>query len=117
MPWTCTQRWRRLREPNCRIPGRIRWTVNRSPVCLRGSQTELKRKAIYWHFPGYMDNRAVPITSIIKDIGPDRYKLLYFYEPRRYELYKLSADIGEKNGPAGGRSGLGRHGGCDRSSQ
>jgi arylsulfatase A-like enzyme len=67
-------------------------------VILRGSQAEMHRKAIYWHFPGYMDDRAVPVTSIIKNTGGgDRYKLLYFYEPRRYELYKLSADIGEKN--------------------
>ena len=64
---------------------------------LRGSQAELRRKSIYWHFPGYMDDRAVPVTSVIKNLGADRYKLLYFYEPRRYELYKLSADIGEKH--------------------
>jgi len=64
---------------------------------LRGSRTELQRKSIYWHFPGYMDTRAVPVTSVIKNVGADRYKLLYFYEPRRYEMYKLSADIGEKN--------------------
>jgi hypothetical protein len=64
---------------------------------LRGGKAEQNGKTIYWHFPGYMDNRAVSVTSVIKNIGADRYKLLYFYEPRRYELYKLSADIGEKN--------------------
>ena len=54
-----------------------------------------------------MDDRAVPVTSVIKNAGADRYKLLYFYEPRRYELYKLSADIGEKNDLLEGTPGAG----------
>ena len=64
------------------------------PILL-GQKHHLNRDAIYGHFPGYMDSRSVPTTFIIKDIGKDRYKMLYFYEPQAYELYKISEDLGE----------------------
>src|SRR5262249_34102147 len=42
---------------------------------LRGQKKRLDRQAIYWHFPGYLDTRAVPCSTIIKDRGGKRYKL------------------------------------------
>ncbi|MES2465451.1 MAG: sulfatase [Armatimonadota bacterium] len=58
------------------------------------------REALYWHFPGYLDTRSVPCSVILKDIGDGkarkRYKLMYFYEDRHYELYCLTDDLSEK---------------------
>jgi arylsulfatase A-like enzyme len=58
------------------------------------------RGALYWHFPGYLDTRSVPCSVIIKDMGAAgsrrRYKLMYFYEDRHYELYCLTDDPSEK---------------------
>jgi hypothetical protein len=62
---------------------------------LRGEETALDRDALYWHFPGYLDNRSVPVSLITKDVGGDRYKLLYFYDDQHYELFNLSDDLGE----------------------
>ena len=62
---------------------------------LGGQQTELDRDAIFWHFPGYLDDRTVPTSIITKDVGTERYKLLYFYENERYEFFKLSDDLSE----------------------
>jgi arylsulfatase A-like enzyme len=58
------------------------------------------REALYWHFPGYLDTRSIPCSVILKDIGDSksrkRYKLMYFYEDRHYELYCLTDDLSEK---------------------
>lgn len=62
---------------------------------LTGKQKELGRDALYWHFPGYMDNRQVPSSMINKRIGGKRYKLKYSYETEKYELYCLTDDISE----------------------
>jgi len=62
---------------------------------LKGEQKDLKREALYWHFPGYMDNRQVPTSMINKRIGDKRYKLKYSYETEKYELYCLTDDISE----------------------
>lgn len=76
----------------------------------------LKKRAIFWHYPLYltgnncnrgwqgdkvlpiygtnkMNWRAVPASAIMKG----DWKLIYFYEYERYELYNLSNDIGETN--------------------
>ncbi|MEM9347623.1 MAG: sulfatase [Planctomycetota bacterium] len=62
---------------------------------LTGDQTQLQRDAIYWHFPGYLDSRAVPTSVTTRDVGNERYKLYYFYEIDTYELYNLTADLSE----------------------
>jgi arylsulfatase A-like enzyme len=62
---------------------------------LAGSRTELERRAIYHHLPGYIGDRAVPSSTIIKDVGGRRYKLCYRYEDGHTELYDLSVDLGE----------------------
>lgn len=52
----------------------------------------LGREAIYWHFPHYR-GRIVPY-SIVR-AGP--WKLIKRYEGKRFELFNLAEDIGEKN--------------------
>jgi hypothetical protein len=42
-----------------------------------------------------MDKRAQPTVVVIDDIDDKRYKLLYYYEGDRWELYCLSDDQGE----------------------
>lgn len=67
-----------------------------TPVLL-GQSDSLKRKSIFFHFPGYLDTRSKPSTIIIEDFGADRFKLLYDYESMNYELYQLSNDISESD--------------------
>jgi arylsulfatase A-like enzyme len=56
------------------------------------------RSPIFYHFPGYLDDRASPSTVVISDEpGEDTYKLFYDYENGAYALYNLTADIGESN--------------------
>ena len=57
----------------------------------------LKRDALYWHFPCYLQGgggtwRTTPAGAI--RVGD--YKLLEFFEDGRLELYNLAKDIGEK---------------------
>jgi hypothetical protein len=53
------------------------------------------RKVTYHHYPGYLDTRSVPTSTIIKEILGKRYKLQYFYEDLRYDMYCTTDDIGE----------------------
>ncbi|MFI3259841.1 MAG: sulfatase-like hydrolase/transferase [Rikenellaceae bacterium] len=62
---------------------------------LTGESKELKRDALYWHFPGYMDSRQQPTSVINKRVGNERYKLRYYYESESYELYNLTKDGSE----------------------
>ena len=62
---------------------------------LVGQSAQLKRKAIFGHFPGYLGNRSKPTSYCIKNIGNERFKMLYFYENQTYELYKINTDLGE----------------------
>jgi arylsulfatase A-like enzyme len=62
---------------------------------LRGETSDLNRDAVFWHFPGYLDDRTVPTSLVTKDVGGKRYKLLYFYEDERYEFFNLSDDLSE----------------------
>lgn len=63
---------------------------------LSGKSTTLKRDRLFWHFPGYMDERGIPASVINKRIGDKRYKYRYCYEFDTHELYNLTDDIGEK---------------------
>ena len=62
---------------------------------LRNPKLTDKRSPIFYLFPGYMDVRAQPCVVVIDEIDNQRYKLLYYYETNKWELYNLSADIGE----------------------
>lgn len=70
----------------------------RSIVSLLRQTGGLKRQAIFWHFPAYLQGsggtwRTTPAGAIRKD----QWKLLEFFEDGRVELYNLDEDIGEKN--------------------
>lgn len=51
------------------------------------------RDALYWHYPHYGNQGGNP-GSVIQEDG---WKLIYFYEDDRIELYHLNTDLGEKN--------------------
>jgi len=53
------------------------------------------REPIFYLFPGYMDTRAQPSVVVIDQVDGARYKLTYFYESDDWELYNLTADLGE----------------------
>lgn len=70
------------------IDGVSQWSM------LTGTNPNLNRDAIYWHFPGYLidskrDQRPVSI------IRKGDYKLIHNYETASYEMYNLITDIGE----------------------
>ena len=48
---------------------------------------------LYWHYPHYGNQGGEP-SSIIRS---GNWKLIYYHEDFRYELYNLAADIGEQN--------------------
>ncbi|MBK3517106.1 sulfatase [Carboxylicivirga marina] len=52
---------------------------------------ELKREAIYWHYPHYHQQGAVPYSAI--RMGD--WKLIDNFETNKLQLYNLSNDIGE----------------------
>ncbi len=63
---------------------------------LRDPSAQLKRDAIYQHFPGYLGAgagtwRTTPVATVIMG----NWKLMEFMEDGKLELYDLKADIGE----------------------
>lgn len=68
---------------------------------LEGQQTETDRDTVFFHYPGYQ-GQNVPVSTAVMDAGDNRYKLMYFYEKRNYEVYDLDSDIGETNNLAAG---------------
>jgi arylsulfatase A-like enzyme len=50
-----------------------------------------KRDALFWHYPHYGNQGGSPGSAVRS--GP--YKLIYFFEDKRMELYNLEDDIGE----------------------
>jgi len=71
---------------------------------LRGKGT-LNRKAIFWHFPAYLESynekqwpwRTTPASAVRQG----DFKLIEFFEDGKIELYNLKDDLGEKNNLAG----------------
>ena len=61
------------------------------PVLKQAGQ--LKRDAIYWHYPHYSPQGGKP-SSVVR-CGD--YKLIRFYEDSHTELYNLAEDVGEQN--------------------
>jgi len=67
---------------------------------LRGKKT-LNRKAIFWHFPAYLEPynkkqrpwRTTPAGAVRQG----DFKLIEFFEDGKIELYNLKDDLGEKN--------------------
>jgi len=69
-----------------------------SLVPLLAGAGPLRREAIYWHFPAYLqgsggDDRTTPAGAI----RCGDFKLLEFFEDKRLELYDLAEDIGQQN--------------------
>lgn len=62
---------------------------------LKGEAERISREKLFWHLPGYMDERFSPTTLIQKRIGNEYYKLFYFYETEEFELYNITKDISE----------------------
>ncbi len=67
---------------------------------LTATKQTLNRKALYWHFPAYLQSylgdrtwRTTPVSVIRKG----DWKLLEFFEDNQLELYHLKKDIGEQN--------------------
>ena len=54
---------------------------------------DIRRKALYWHYPHYSPQHSRPSGAI----RHGEYKLISFYEDGRRELYNLKSDIGETN--------------------
>lgn len=52
-----------------------------------------EREALYWHYPHYGNQGGNP-GSVIRE---GDWKLIYFYETQKMELYNLKEDIGERN--------------------
>jgi len=66
--------------------------VSLVPV-LKNPKAAMSRKALYWHYPHYGNQGGNP-GSVIQENG---WKLIYFYEDDRTELYYLPQDIGEQH--------------------
>ncbi len=60
----------------------------------------LKRTALYWHFPAYLQgnrgNQSPWRTTPAGAVRTGNWKLLEFFEDGRLELYNLKDDIGER---------------------
>lgn len=65
--------------------------VSISPL-LQNIPEPLSRETLYWHYPHYGNQGGNP-GSVIQE---DSWKLIYFYEDERIELYHLQTDLGEK---------------------
>jgi arylsulfatase A-like enzyme len=76
-----------------------------SIVPLLGGRETLNRKAIFWHFPAYLEPynkkqrpwRTTPAGAVRQN----DFKLIEFFENGKIELYNLKDDLGEKNNLAG----------------
>lgn len=58
---------------------------------------KIAERALFWHYPHYGNQGGEPCAIIRKG----DWKLIYYYEDGRNELYQLSKDIGEQNDLAG----------------
>ena len=72
-----------------------------SIVPLLSGASSVKRKAVFWHFPAYLEsNYGYPgywRTTPAGAVRSGRWKLIEFFEDGRLELYNLEEDIGETN--------------------
>ena len=63
---------------------------------LTGEAKRISRENLFWHLPGYMDERFSPSTLIQTRVGEEYFKLFYFYETDVFEMYNITKDISEK---------------------
>ncbi|HVS37771.1 MAG TPA: sulfatase [Gemmataceae bacterium] len=72
-------------------PKRTADGVSLTPL-LRGTG-EVKRDALYWHYPHYSNQGGKPGAAVRQG----DFKLIEFYEDDKVELYNLKDDVGETN--------------------
>ncbi|QGJ69339.1 N-acetylgalactosamine-6-sulfatase [Planctomycetales bacterium 10988] len=53
----------------------------------------IEERPLYWHYPHYGNQGGEPSTILMED----EWKLIYYHEDHRYELYNISQDVGEQN--------------------
>jgi arylsulfatase A-like enzyme len=79
----------------CHLPEEESWPkwdgVSLAPVLTK--QAEIKRDALYWHYPHYHPGGATPYGAI----RAGDFRLVEFYEDNRVELYNLKEDVGEQH--------------------
>ncbi len=63
---------------------------------IRNASPALKRNTLYWHFPYYHPPISYEGTKPCSAIREGSYKLIYFYEGEKCELYNLENDFEEK---------------------
>jgi len=74
-----------------------------SIVPLLKGQSDLDRKAIFWHFPAYLQGKAEGArdphfrTRPAGAVRAGDFKLIEYFEDGALELYNLTDDIAEKN--------------------
>lgn len=61
---------------------------------ISGTGTLPKDRPLLWHYPHFWGTKG-PGIEPFSALRSGRYKLLFFYGDRRYELYDLDADLGE----------------------
>lgn len=57
----------------------------------------IAERRLYWHYPHYGNQGGEPSTMI----SDGTWKMIYYYENQRVELYQILEDIGEQNNVAG----------------
>jgi arylsulfatase A-like enzyme len=71
--------------------------VSLAPMWLSSGEAKLKREAIYFHFPGYLEAGAKGWrTTPCGMIRAGDFTLLEFFEDGKLELYNVKDDIGQK---------------------
>jgi len=78
----------------CGVTGDARQKLDGESIVPLLKQTgDLRREAIFWHYPHYSPQRGVPAAAVRQG----DYKLMELYEDGHLELYNLAEDIGEQN--------------------
>ena len=81
------------------------------PLLYQRDGKRFKHRSLYWHFPNYhpetnfdqckseigIEDGYISRTTPQSAIREGEYKLIYFYESKKSELYHLTKDIGEQN--------------------
>ncbi len=73
-----------------------------SLVPLLRQSGELQREAIFWHYPHYHGQGALPYGAV----RSGDWRLIEFYDDQRLELYHLREDVGEQKNLAAERADL-----------
>jgi arylsulfatase A-like enzyme len=74
--------------------------VSLLPLLKSSGAAPLRREALYWHFPGYLEGnvrRGTWRTTPAGAVRSGEFKLVEFFETGQVELYNLKEDPGEKN--------------------